>query len=72
MFRSSVFKIRKREHKTPYSVNAASTIIYKKYLGFTLLAVRRETEEKEKAGNTELHLHKGWSPCKKIETEAAR
>lgn len=46
-------------------------VIYKKHLGFMLLAVKRETE-KEKEGYSELHIHKGWSPLKSIGIEAAR
>lgn len=43
-------------------------VIYKKYLGFMLLAIKKETEEKEKEGCTEFHVHKGWSPLKNIGT----
>lgn len=35
MFHSSGFKIRKREHKTPYSINAASNL--QEALGFYVI-----------------------------------
>lgn len=44
-------------------------VIYEKYLGFMLLAVKRETEEKEKEGCIELYIHKGWSLVKNIGIE---
>lgn len=47
-------------------------VIYKKYLSFMLLAVERETEQKEKEGYTELHIHKGLSTLKNTGIEAAR
>lgn len=39
-------------------------VIYKKYFSFMLLAIKRETQEREKEEYTELHTHKDWPPLR--------
>lgn len=57
-----------KENIPPPCNQEMQQVIYKKYLGFMLLVIKKETEKEEKEGCTELHVHKGWSLLKNIGT----